>query len=52
MYRYFVDTDWQPKKLEVEVEVPLTLNLEAMRSKGMQVRLILSVRLGLAHGSF
>lgn len=32
-----MDTDWQPKKLEVEVEVPLTLNLEAMKSKGMQV---------------
>ena len=37
--RYFVGVDWQPKKLDVEVEVPLTLDLEGMRSKGMQVLL-------------
>lgn len=36
--RYYVGTDWQPKKLDVEVEVPLTLDLESLRSTGMQVR--------------
>ncbi|CAN0305260.1 unnamed protein product [Ectocarpus sp. 8 AP-2014] len=35
--RYYVDTDWQPKKMDVEVEVPLTLDLESLRSTGMQV---------------
>ncbi|CAN0187122.1 unnamed protein product [Ectocarpus sp. 6 AP-2014] len=34
--RYYVDTDWQPKKMDVEVEVPLTLDLESLRSTGMQ----------------
>eukprot|EP00752_Nemacystus_decipiens_P002407 g2270.t1 len=34
--RYYVGTDWQPKKLDVEVEVPLTLDLESLRSTGMQ----------------
>lgn len=37
-HRYYVGTDWQPKKLDVEVEVPLTLDLESLRSTGMQVR--------------
>lgn len=36
--RYFVDDNWQPKKMDVEVEVPLTLDLESFRSSGMQVR--------------
>ncbi|CAN0106971.1 unnamed protein product, partial [Ectocarpus fasciculatus] len=34
--RYYVDTDWQAKKMDVEVEVPLTLDLESLRSTGMQ----------------
>ncbi|CAN0037670.1 unnamed protein product, partial [Ectocarpus sp. 13 AM-2016] len=34
--RYYVDTDWQPKKMDVEVDVPLTLDLESLRSTGMQ----------------
>lgn len=38
MPRYFVDDNWQPKKMDVEVEVPLTLDLESFRSSGMQVR--------------
>lgn len=37
-FRYYVGTDWQAKKLDVEVEVPLTLDLESLRSTGMQVR--------------
>lgn len=36
--RYFVDDNWQPKKMDVEVDVPLTLDLEPFRSNGMQVR--------------
>ncbi|CAM9999636.1 unnamed protein product [Pylaiella littoralis] len=34
--RYYVGADWQPKKMDVEVEVPLTLDLESLRSTGMQ----------------
>lgn len=33
-----MDDNWQPKKMDVEVEVPLTLDLESLRSNGMQVR--------------
>jgi len=36
MRRYFVDTDWTPKKMNVLVEVPETLSLEAYRSTGPQ----------------
>lgn len=36
MRRYFVDTDWTPKKMNVLVEVPETLSLEAFRSAGPQ----------------
>lgn len=34
-----MDTDWQQKKLDVEVDVPLTLDLEYLRSTGIQVGL-------------
>ena len=33
-----MDDNWQPKKMDVEVDVPLTLDLESLRSNGMQVR--------------
>jgi ubiquitin carboxyl-terminal hydrolase 5/13 len=36
MRRYFVGPDWTPKKLDVLVQVPETLSLEALRGKGMQ----------------
>lgn len=36
--RYYEDEAWQAKKLDVEVDVPLTLDLEALRSTGMQAR--------------
>ena len=37
-----MDTNWQPKKMDVEVEVPLTLDLESLRSTGMQVSSVVS----------
>lgn len=36
--RYFQDESWQQKKLDVEVDVPLQLDLEYLRSRGLQVR--------------
>lgn len=42
LFRYYVDTNWQPKKMDVEVEVPLTLDLESLRSTGMQVSSVVS----------
>uniref|UniRef100_A0A061RBY0 Ubiquitin carboxyl-terminal hydrolase n=1 Tax=Tetraselmis sp. GSL018 TaxID=582737 RepID=A0A061RBY0_9CHLO len=36
MRRYYVDKDWTPKKMNVLVEVPETLDLEPLRSKGPQ----------------
>lgn len=32
--RYYMSDTWEPKKLEVEVPAPLTLDLEAYRSPG------------------
>ncbi|KAG5191063.1 hypothetical protein JKP88DRAFT_347491 [Tribonema minus] len=34
--RYYVDESWQPKKLEVEVDVPDKLDLTAFRAQGLQ----------------
>lgn len=34
--RYYVDTDWTPKKLEAFVEVPERLSLQALRGRGAQ----------------
>lgn len=34
--RYYVSKDWTPKKLEVLVDVPDTLNLEHLRGNGPQ----------------
>lgn len=34
--RYYVDSDWTPKKMEVEVPVPDTLDLESLRGGGLQ----------------
>ncbi len=34
--RYYVDTNWTPKKLEAFVEVPERLSLQALRGRGAQ----------------
>lgn len=34
--RYYVASDWTPKKMEVEVPMPDTLDLEHLRSSGQQ----------------
>ena len=36
LQRYYVDENWVPKKLEAEVDVPETLDLEWLRAKGPQ----------------
>jgi ubiquitin carboxyl-terminal hydrolase 5/13 len=36
MKRYFVDSDWTAKKLECTVVAPDSLNLEHLRSQGLQ----------------
>ena len=34
LYSYYVAEDWTPKKMEVEVPVPDTLDLESLRGTG------------------
>ena len=34
--RYYVASDWTPKKLNVEVQMPDTLDLESLRARGPQ----------------
>lgn len=36
MGRYYVASDWTPKKLNVEVQMPDTLDLESLRARGPQ----------------
>eukprot|EP00939_MAST-03C_sp_MAST-3C-sp1_P000760 g760.t1 len=36
MWRWFTDKDWTPKKLNVDVDMPHDLDLEAIRAKGRQ----------------
>lgn len=36
--RYYVAEDWTPRKMEVAVDMPARLSLEAWRSSGVQVR--------------
>ncbi|KAK3270733.1 ubiquitin-specific protease ubp14 [Cymbomonas tetramitiformis] len=36
MRRYYVGSDWTPKKLDVLVDVPDTLNIENLRGNGLQ----------------
>lgn len=38
MRRYYVDDNWTPKKLDVKVDAPEYLSLEAYRAVDQQVR--------------